>query len=64
MFQLFFNIVHFFYIKQVAQPRVIIALRKVNIEEPKFNQTDPALVIEDKASSMSSHHSKLNFFVS
>jgi len=59
MFQAFlFNKkkVHFFSIKQVAQPRVAIALEKVYIEEPKFNQSDPSLVIVDKTSSMSSLH--------
>ncbi|KAJ6819311.1 putative RING zinc finger and ankyrin repeat containing protein [Iris pallida] len=34
---------------QVAQPRVVIALWKAHIEDPKFNQPDPALVIVDKA---------------
>ncbi|KAJ0966494.1 hypothetical protein J5N97_023411 [Dioscorea zingiberensis] len=34
---------------QAAQPRTLIALWKVQIEEPKFSQADPALLIVDKA---------------
>ncbi|KAH0451775.1 hypothetical protein IEQ34_019074 [Dendrobium chrysotoxum] len=34
---------------QVSQPRTIVALWKVQIEEPKFNQPDPALIIVDTA---------------
>ncbi|XP_020263798.1 probable E3 ubiquitin-protein ligase XBOS34 [Asparagus officinalis] len=33
---------------QVAKPRVTIALWKVHIDEPKFNQPDPTLVIVDR----------------
>ncbi|KAL6989927.1 hypothetical protein U1Q18_015680 [Sarracenia purpurea var. burkii] len=32
---------------QVAQPRTLIALWKANMEEPKFNQPDPAVTISD-----------------
>ncbi|XP_058101610.1 putative E3 ubiquitin-protein ligase XBAT34 isoform X1 [Magnolia sinica] len=35
---------------QVAQPRTIIQLWKTNIEEVKFNQPDPVMVLFDKAS--------------
>ncbi|XP_072983559.1 probable E3 ubiquitin-protein ligase XBOS34 [Typha latifolia] len=34
---------------QVAKPRVVISLWKVHIDEPKFNQSDPSVVIIDKA---------------
>ncbi|XP_039116827.1 probable E3 ubiquitin-protein ligase XBOS34 [Dioscorea cayenensis subsp. rotundata] len=34
---------------QAAQPRTRVALWKAQIEEPKFNQADPALLIVDKA---------------
>lgn len=34
---------------QDAQPRSVIALWKAKIEEPKFQQTDPALIILDPA---------------
>ncbi|KAJ6821416.1 putative RING zinc finger and ankyrin repeat containing protein [Iris pallida] len=34
---------------QVAQPRVVIALWKAHIDDHKFNQIDPTLVIVDKA---------------
>ncbi|KAG0486327.1 hypothetical protein HPP92_008422 [Vanilla planifolia] len=30
---------------QVSRPRTVVALWKAQIEEPKFNQTDPALII-------------------
>ncbi|XP_057476162.1 putative E3 ubiquitin-protein ligase XBAT35 [Actinidia eriantha] len=32
---------------QDAQPRTLIALWKANLEEPKFNQPDPAVIISD-----------------
>ncbi|XP_058101611.1 probable E3 ubiquitin-protein ligase XBOS34 isoform X2 [Magnolia sinica] len=35
---------------EVAQPRTIIQLWKTNIEEVKFNQPDPVMVLFDKAS--------------
>ncbi|XP_008802134.4 putative E3 ubiquitin-protein ligase XBAT34 isoform X2 [Phoenix dactylifera] len=41
--------VHSTFYHQVAKPRIIISLWKAHIEEPKFNQPDPALVIMDKA---------------
>ncbi|XP_058094560.1 putative E3 ubiquitin-protein ligase XBAT35 isoform X2 [Magnolia sinica] len=34
---------------QIAQPHTVIKLWKANIEEPDFNQSDPSLVIVDKA---------------
>ncbi|KAH7669817.1 putative E3 ubiquitin ligase protein [Dioscorea alata] len=34
---------------EAAQPRTRVALWKAQIEEPKFNQADPALLIVDKA---------------
>lgn len=34
---------------QDAQPCTVIALGNVNIEEPKFHQSDPALIIFDKS---------------
>ncbi|XP_058094562.1 putative E3 ubiquitin-protein ligase XBAT34 [Magnolia sinica] len=34
---------------QAAQPHTVIQLWKANIEEPDFNQSDPSLVIIDKA---------------
>ncbi|KAJ4956243.1 hypothetical protein NE237_013026 [Protea cynaroides] len=34
---------------QEAQPRIVIPLWKANIEEPKFHQPDPMLVIFDKS---------------
>jgi hypothetical protein len=39
--------------EQDAQPRSVIALWKAKIEEPKFQQTDPALSIIDQATSKS-----------
>ncbi|XP_020584919.1 probable E3 ubiquitin-protein ligase XBOS34 [Phalaenopsis equestris] len=36
-------------VPQVSQPRTIIALWKAQIEEPKFNHPDPALIIADTA---------------
>nr|XP_019702279.1 putative E3 ubiquitin-protein ligase XBAT35 isoform X2 [Elaeis guineensis] len=41
--------VHSTYYHQVAKPRIIISLWKAYIEEPKFNQPDPAVVIIDNA---------------
>ncbi|XP_059632347.1 putative E3 ubiquitin-protein ligase XBAT35 isoform X2 [Cornus florida] len=35
---------------QDAQPRTIIALWKANLEEPKFNQPDPAVITWDNSS--------------
>ena len=37
--------------EQDAQPCTVIALGNVNIEEPKFHQSDPALIIFDKSNS-------------
>lgn len=37
--------------QQVAQPRTVIQLWKADIKEVNFNQSDPTLVIIDKASS-------------
>ncbi|XP_042517550.1 putative E3 ubiquitin-protein ligase XBAT34 isoform X2 [Macadamia integrifolia] len=34
---------------QEAQPRIVISLWKANIEEPRFHQPDPTLVIFDKS---------------
>ncbi|URE01607.1 Ankyrin repeat [Musa troglodytarum] len=34
---------------QTAKPRTVIQLWNVRIEEPKFNQADPAVIIVDKA---------------
>uniref|UniRef100_A0A5B6YPY0 Putative E3 ubiquitin-protein ligase XBAT34 n=1 Tax=Davidia involucrata TaxID=16924 RepID=A0A5B6YPY0_DAVIN len=34
---------------QDAQPRTVVALWKANIEEPKFHQSDPALIIFEKS---------------
>ncbi|CAL9160399.1 unnamed protein product [Musa hybrid cultivar] len=34
---------------QTARPRTVIQLWNVHIEEPKFNQVDPAVIIVDKA---------------
>ncbi|CAL9756551.1 unnamed protein product [Musa acuminata subsp. burmannicoides] len=34
---------------QTARPRTVVPLWKVHIEEPKFNQVDPAVIIVDKA---------------
>ncbi|KAJ6828865.1 putative E3 ubiquitin-protein ligase XBOS34 [Iris pallida] len=40
---------------QAAQPRVVIALSKAHIEDPKFDQPDPALVIVCKATRKNRH---------
>ncbi|CAL9086339.1 unnamed protein product [Musa textilis] len=34
---------------QTARPRTVVSLWKAHIEEPKFNQVDPAVIIVDKA---------------
>lgn len=44
---------HFY--RQTARPRTVIPLWKVHIEEPKFSQVDPAVIIVDKATSMFLH---------
>ncbi|KAI8004735.1 putative E3 ubiquitin-protein ligase XBAT35 [Camellia lanceoleosa] len=36
--------------QQDSQPRTLIALWKANMEEPKFNQPDPAVIISDISS--------------
>lgn len=38
-------------IEQDAQPRTVIALWKAKIEEPKFQQKDPAVIILDQPTS-------------
>ena len=37
--------------EQTAQPRTVIALWKAKIEEPKFQQKDPELIIFDQPTS-------------
>ncbi|XP_057957566.1 putative E3 ubiquitin-protein ligase XBAT35 isoform X2 [Malania oleifera] len=37
---------------QVAQPRTVIALGRANMEEPKFDQPDPAVTILDNSTKM------------
>lgn len=37
--------------EQDAQPRILIALWKANLEEPKFQHSDPSVIIVDNATS-------------
>nr|GMC91894.1 putative E3 ubiquitin-protein ligase XBAT35 isoform X1 [Ipomoea batatas] len=39
---------------QDAQPRTVISLWRTNVEEPNFQQVDPAVIISDKSTSNSS----------
>lgn len=45
----------FFMNKQDAKPRALIALWKANMDEPNFNQPDPAVVISSSKSNFSAH---------
>lgn len=42
-----FLMLNFHLIDQDAQPRMIVQLWKANLEEPNFNQPDPAAIISD-----------------
>lgn len=40
-----------FILEQDAQPRMVIALWKANLEEPKFQHSDPSVIIVDNSTS-------------
>ncbi|GAV85348.1 Ank_2 domain-containing protein/zf-C3HC4_3 domain-containing protein [Cephalotus follicularis] len=49
---------------QDAQPRMVIALWKANLEEPKFNQTDPSVIIVDNATMSRGRRRRRSVYIS